>query len=201
MKTSPPRRSECRQTLPVFPKEFFIRSFRGGSGTRPPEQRRQPHAPWRLRPPPARTLSLVPGCWSTSWPRRFEMLRAASSRLSPLWPGAGFEMLPGAVRDAGRDRSSDSRFDHRTVRPRAVQPGRAPTLGRDVRKRVRAGAGDVVEVPRRPPTGSPRLQDAYSTAQSTTGQRLVSANPLILLVPEKGVEPSTFSLRMSCSTN
>jgi hypothetical protein len=31
-----PMRSEYRQTLPGLPQDFFIRSFRGGSGARPP---------------------------------------------------------------------------------------------------------------------------------------------------------------------
>jgi hypothetical protein len=67
-----------------------------------------------------------------------------------------------------------------------------------LREMVRAGADDV-------PADRLQVHRAYrrptAPPQSTTGQHLVSANPLILLVPEKGVEPSTFSLRMSCSTN
>ena len=41
------------------------------------------------------------------------------------------------------------------------------------------------------------LAGAHIT-KSTKGQRLNEANPLFYLVPETGVEPATFALRMRC---
>ncbi len=40
-----------------------------------------------------------------------------------------------------------------------------------------------------------------SSPETTKPRRASEAKSLILLVPEKGIEPSTFSLRMSCSTD
>jgi hypothetical protein len=113
-----------------------------------------------------------PCSWSSSWLN--------------CWPGWSSRQFVAADHDrvellAG-DCSGIPRFDHLE----------------DVREMVRAGADDV-------PADRLQVHRAYrrptAPPQSTTGQRLVSANPLISLVPEKGVEPSTFSLRMSCSTN
>ena len=45
------------------------------------------------------------------------------------------------------------------------------------------------------------LHGGYMSATNEKAQRKGWAKSLILLVPEKGIEPSTFSLRMSCSTD
>lgn len=44
-------------------------------------------------------------------------------------------------------------------------------------------------------------QDGSATPESEKGRDAFASQPLNLLVPEIGVEPTTFALRMRCSTN
>jgi hypothetical protein len=45
------------------------------------------------------------------------------------------------------------------------------------------------------------LHGGYMKPKNNKAPALTEAKLLISLVPEKGIEPSTFSLRMSCSTD